>query len=160
MTPASRAAIMIFALVMCPSCSSKPDYSPNPIYRSTRFPQTRTESEAKLWLHWSTSERLAFVRAFVIGYRQGSDEGCQVAERAAQPSLSESICWKQTERLPSTFRALFYDDEVSQYSRSMTTFYESYPEDDDVPITFLLESIVFEQKTPVQVHNLLPSRNP
>src|SRR4051794_15562671 len=91
-----KVAFVVSVLIIWTSCSSKPDYSPNPAYRRTRFPQTRTDSEAKLWLHWNAAERLAFVRAFVIGYRKGKDEGCAATEMAAQLSVSESTCRKQT----------------------------------------------------------------
>jgi hypothetical protein len=62
-------------------------------------------------------------------------------------------------RLPPSFSALVFDHQVGEYSKSMTAFYEAYPEDDDVPITELLESLAFNQETPVQVHNLLPPRS-
>ena len=67
MTQALRVAFVMSVLVMLLSCSSKPDYSPNPTFHTTRFPQTRTVSEAKVWLHWSAAERISFVRGFVIG---------------------------------------------------------------------------------------------
>jgi hypothetical protein len=152
MNQALRVAFVMSVLVMLLSCSSKPDYSPNPTFHTTRFPQTRTMSEAKVWLHWNASERIAFVRGFVIGY----DKGCRTATDASD---SQSICREQTKRLPPPFSALVFDDKVGEYSKSMTAFYEAYPEDDDVPITFLLESLALDQETPVQVHNLLPPRS-
>jgi hypothetical protein len=48
-------------------------------YHSTRFPETRSINEAKLWLHWSRDERLTFVRGFVIAYKDGAVKGCRIA---------------------------------------------------------------------------------
>ena len=84
----SQIAVLLLSIAGVLSCSSKPDYGPNSRYHSTRFPQTRTASEAKVWLHWSKSERVAFMRGLVIGYRPGrrvasSDaEVLEIAERA------------------------------------------------------------------------------
>ena len=152
MTQALRITFVMSVLVMLLSCSSKPDYSPNPTFHTTRFPQTRTVSEAKVWLHWSAAERIAFVRGFVIGYEQACRE-------AATTSDSQFSCSERAKRLPPSFSALVFDHQVGEYSKSMTAFYEAYPEDDDVPITELLESLAFNQETPVQVHNLLPPRS-
>jgi len=107
-------------------------------------------SEAKVWLHWSAAEWIVFVRGFVIGYEQACRE-------AATASNSQFSCSERVKRLPPA--ALVLDEKVGEYSKSMTAFYEAYPEDDDVPITDLLESLAFNQETPVQVHNLLPPRS-
>ena len=152
MTQALRITFVMSVLVMLLSCSSKPDYSPNPTFHTTRFPQTRTVSEAKVWRHWSAAERITFVRGFVIGYEQACRE-------ATTTSNSQFSCSERVKRLPPSFSALVFDHQVGEYSKSMTAFYEAYPEDDDVPITELLESLAFNQETPVQVHNLLPPRS-
>jgi hypothetical protein len=136
--------ITIAVFVVLPSCSSTPDYSPSAKYHSTRFPQTRTVSEAKVWLYWSDSQRIAFVRGFVIGYREGNGAGCRMATDAA---AAQSACKERMEQLPGPFSTLVFDDKVSGYSKAMTAFYARYPEDDDVPITFLLEWLALDQKT-------------
>jgi hypothetical protein len=161
----TRIALLLSILLFSLSCSSKPDYSPNPKYRTTRFPATRTDSEAKLWLHWSSSERLAFIRGFAVGYQQAHSEVCPVATSSPEDSrqqTSQARCGEQSvkaQRLPDSVNALFFDNELKEYSDSMTAFYESYEQDDDVPIMELLQSIVFQRETPLQVHNLLPPRN-
>ena len=157
MTQTLRVVIAIAVFVVLPSCSSTPDYSPSARYHSTRFPQTRTVSEAKVWLYWSDSQRIAFVRGFVIGYREGNGDGCRMAMDA---TAAQSACKERMERLPGPFSALVFDDKVTGYSKAMTAFYERYPEDDDVPITFLLEWLALDQKTPAQVHSLLTPRSP
>jgi len=150
-----RIALLILVIAGVLSCSSKPDYGPNPRYHSTRFPQTRTISQAKVWLHWSKSERVAFVRGLVVGYRQGNDDLCNEAAGA----VPQSSCQQRTGRLPSSASALVIDDPVSEYSKAMTKFYVNHPEDDDVPITVLFRWLVLERKSPTEVHKLLPPRS-
>jgi len=152
----SQIALLILISAGILSCSSKKlDYSPNSKYHSTRFPQTRTISEAKVWLHWTDSERLAFVRGLVIGYRQGNDDLCNGAGGA----IAQSICHQTTEQLPSSVSALVIDDPINEYSKAMTEFYENHPEDDDVPITVLFRWLVIERKNPTEVHKLLTPRS-
>jgi len=112
-------------------------------------------SEAKVWLHWAASERLAFVRGMIIGYRKGNNDICNALTGL---SASQSTCRQKTERLPSSVSALVTQENVNDYSKAMTEFYESHPEDDDVPITVLFGWLVFEQKTPTEIHNLLTPR--
>jgi hypothetical protein len=127
-------------------------------YHSTRFPDTRSINEAKLWLHWSRDERLAFVKGFVIAYKDGAIKGCRTAFDAfdrytssvgikSQP-LDSSICFSENARFDRT--AEYYEDSV-------TLFYQTYPVDDDVPIRVLIEEFS-AHKTPEEVHNSLSPR--
>jgi hypothetical protein len=151
----SQIALLILVVAGVPSCSSKPDYSPNSKYHSTRFPQTRTISEAKVWLHWTDSERLAFLRGLVIGYRQGNSDVCnEVAGLRATPAN-----YQRAEQLPSSGSTLVMDDTLNGYSKAMTAFYENHAEDDDVSLTVLFKWLVFERKSPTEVHNLLTPRS-
>ena len=155
MRKTAPAAPLIFMLVILSSCGYNPDYSPNQKYHSTRFPQTRTISEAKVWLHWSVAERIAFVRSLVIGYREGTHDVCNAATGVSD---SRSTCRQRTEHLPSSVSWLGTDQKVNGYSKAMTEFYEGHSEDDDVPITVLFGWLAFEQKTPTAIHNLLTPR--
>jgi hypothetical protein len=44
------AAMIASALLCALSCTRKPDFGPSQAFHSTRFPETRSMSEAKLWL--------------------------------------------------------------------------------------------------------------
>jgi len=127
-------------------------------YHSTRFPETRSINEAKLWLDWSKDERLAFVKGFVIGYKDGAVIGCRTAFGAfdrhtssvgikGQP-LDSSICFSENAR---------FDRTVEYYEDAVTFFYQTYPVDDDVPIRVLIEEFS-AHKTPEEVHNSLGPR--
>jgi hypothetical protein len=152
----TQIALLILIIAGVPSCSSKPDYSPNSKYHSTRFPQTRTISEAKVWLHWTDSERLPFLRGLVIGYRQGNSDVCN---SVVGLTATQANCRQKTEQLPSSASALVMDDTVNGYSKAMTAFYENHSEDDDVPLIDLFEWLVLERKSPTEVHNSLTPRS-
>lgn len=126
--------------------------------RPTRFPETRSINAAKLWLDWSRDERLAFVKGFVIAYKDGVVKGCRIAFDAfdrftssadikGQPPDS-SICFSENGR---------FDQTVEYYEDSVTSFYRTYPVDDDVPIRLLIEEFS-AHKTPAEVHNSLSPR--
>jgi hypothetical protein len=132
MKPHPAAMIVASALLCALSCSRKPDFGPSQALHSTRFPETRSMSEAKLWLYWSTPERLAFLRGFIVAYRPALLRGCEFAKdhlKSANPrseqTLEESaLCFQQKEE---------FDKSVEDYEQLMTRFYKQYPEDDDVP---------------------------
>jgi hypothetical protein len=127
-------------------------------YHSTRFPETRSVNEAKLWLQWSRAERLAFVRGFVIGYKDGAVSGCRSAFDAFEhystsaniksPSPDSSICFSVNSR---------FDQTAEYYADCVTTFYKTYAVDDDVPIRFLIEQFS-DHESPAEIHNGLSPR--
>jgi hypothetical protein len=144
-------------LIAFPSCSMTPNYRPDSAYHDTRFPETRTVSEAKLWLSWSGAERLNFVRGFFAGYWHGYEHGCDYLTPITQSRTAAHDCWsKKPANLPTG--GSLADDLVNQYANSMTTYYKSYPEDDDVPITVLLENFAFYNQPPAHFHSMLPPR--
>jgi len=153
-----RLVLLGIALSILMSCRSKPDFTPNPAYRSTRFPETRSVSEAKAWLRWSESERVAFVRGYFIAYGRGVEHGCRLVPEVSQPSVRDQACANEMVHLPSPVQPIFLDEEVTRYASAITRFYETYPEDDDVPIPYLIEALRFEEESPAQIHNLLTAR--
>lgn len=151
------ACLVAAAFSALPSCSSRPNFRPNPAYHSTRFPETRSMSEAKLWLYWSKAERLAFVRGFVIAYRDGAVYGCLDAFEHSTPASGadkktsdHAVCYQEGNQ---------FDRDVGDYETSTTSFYKTYPQDDDVPIRFVLAELA-SHKTPAEIHNALTPRGP
>jgi hypothetical protein len=113
-------------------------------------------SQAKMWLYWSTPERLAFLRGFVVAYRPALLRGCEFAfdhlkstnPQGTQTLADTSLCFEQEEP---------FDKPVEDYEVSMTTFYKQYPEDDDVPLKFLLLELA-AHKSPIDIHSSLSPR--
>src|SRR5882762_6600804 len=121
--------VVAAALVALLSCSSKPDFNPNPAYHSTRFPETRTMNEAKLWLYWRKGERIAFIRGLVVAYRDAAVRGCLHAFEHMSQTPAENRANTSGEAACSQEGTQF-DRDVSDYEISMTSYYETYPQDD------------------------------
>jgi hypothetical protein len=148
-------AVLLCLLFIPLSCSR---FRQSTEYHSTRFPETRSVNEAKLWLQWSRDERLAIVRGFVVGYKNGAVNGCRAAFDAFEHSSASanikslppdsSICFSANSR---------FDRTVEYYADCVTTFYKTYPVDDDVPIRVLMEQFA-DHKTPAEIHSGLSPR--
>jgi hypothetical protein len=126
------------------------------LIRCAFIPETRSMSQAKLWLYWSTPERLTFLRGFVVAYRPALLRGCEFAldqlksssPKAEQTLADTSVCFKQEEA---------FDKPVEYYEQLMTNFYKQYPDDDDVPLKFLLLELA-AHRSPNDIHNSLSPR--
>lgn len=151
------AAMIASALLCALSCTRKPDFGPSQAFHSTRFPETRSMSEAKLWLYWSTPERLAFLRGFIVANRTALLRACEFALdhlKSANPKREQSLesralCYQQKEG---------FDKSVEDYEPLMTKYYKQYPEDDDVPLRFLLLELA-AHKSPNDIHGSLSPRD-
>jgi hypothetical protein len=112
-------------------------------------------NEAKLWLYWSKAERIAFLRGFVVAYRDGAVRGCLHAFEHMPHTPAED---KTTSGYAACFQeGTQFDRDVSDYEISITSFYKTYPQDDDVPIRFLLKELA-SHKTPAEIHTALGPR--
>jgi len=112
-------------------------------------------SEAKLWLYWSKAERLAFLRGFVVAYRDADLHGCLHAFERMPHAPAR---YKNTSGDAICFQVRFqFDRDVRDYEISMTSFYRTYPQDDDVPIRFLLIELA-SHKTSAEIHTELSPR--
>lgn len=113
------------------SCTRTPDYSPSRLDHTTRFPETRTISERKVWLSWTKEKRQGFIVGYLVGHERGYRRGCYGVE-------SEVKCLSR-EQLDSPSSTDYIPEYGKQYADTITTFYEKYPSEDDVPIWYVLE---------------------
>ena len=129
-------------LIVLPLCSLFISLSCSRICESrehhpTRFPETRSINEAKLWLDWNRDEQLAFVKGFVIAYKDGVVKGCRIAFDAFDHVTSSadikgqipdsSICFSENGRFDQTVE--YYEDSVTSFyrlTRLMTMFQSGY----------------------------------
>jgi len=96
----------------------------------------------------------------VIGYKDGAVNGCRAAfdafehhtasENIKSLSPDSSICFSGNSR---------FDRTVEDYADCVTTFYKTYPVDDDVPIRLLIQQFA-DHKTPAEIHKGLSPRQP
>jgi hypothetical protein len=109
------------------SCSSRPDYSPSRRDHSTRFPQTRTISERKVWLSWNTSKREGFVLGYLNGHFEGMSQACAY--------LDQVVACQSAQRLDDPGTGGYANpDYARQFAHEVSLFYQNYTQDDDVPI--------------------------
>ena len=116
---------------------------------SLRFPESRSYSPGKLWLEWSSGERVGFVKGFIIGHAEGYKSGCRTADTGDSRRVGRGFdpCLQQ--------RHLFQKD-AQYYEQLITDFYNRYAMDRDVPVRVLLQQV--NEKTPDEVHQWLAQK--
>lgn len=96
----------------------------------------------------------------MIAYKDGAFKGCNTAVDAFEhytvsansksQKPDSTICLSENSR---------FDRTAEYYADSVTSFYQTYSVDDDVPIRILIEEFSTHQ-TPAEFHNSLRPREP
>lgn len=119
---------------------------------SARFPESRSYSPGEIWLGWTSDERTGFVRGFITGHGDGYQSGCRAAETNSADSGSASGDFDSCLQQRHLFRK-----EVQFYQQFITSFYNRYAMDRDVPVRVLL--LQADEKTPEEVHQWLTKKS-
>jgi hypothetical protein len=103
------------------------------------FPNDRSVGEGKMWIKWDKSQRLGFIRGYNSGLDRGYHNGCLTVYEAASPSSGELDQSKKTNRSTSGLQECMskqplFSKEAAHYETQITNFYETYPQDQDLPI--------------------------
>jgi hypothetical protein len=111
----------------------------------------RTPAQGKLWLGWAPAERERFVLGYLWAYHLGFTSACRdYFESSPPPTLSS------TENSPlqkCMLQELHYSEDVKHYVRRITSFYERFPGDTDLPLSWILQALSdSEGKTPDEIH--------
>jgi hypothetical protein len=128
----------VIAISLSLGCSWGPDYAPDRPDHSTRFPETRSISERKVWLSWSADKREGFVLGYLKGNERGLTHACAGREDFAK-------C-KEGQSLDSAGASYANPHYTREYARQVTMFYQHYPQDDDVPIEYVLFRVTGPKK--------------
>jgi len=99
-----------------------------------RFPESRSYSPGEIWLAWNQSERIGFVRGFILGHEEGYRLAC----------TGDALCLNK--------QHLFKKD-LSQYEQCITEFYDRHSGDRDVPFRVLLMQA--DRRTADELHEWL-----
>jgi hypothetical protein len=138
----------------CNGCRHNNDFAPERPDGTTRFTETRTISERNVWLSWSKKEREKFVLGYIGGREQGTRDGC-----LASGIEDASPCFKTAYTRESWFQGLFSPDDIAKFEREITSFYSRHPEDDDVPIPYVISLATGEKRmTAEQVYLTMHGR--
>jgi len=118
-----------------------------------RFPEARTSKDGEIWLIWSVDRRAGFVDGYIKGRHDGHNAGCHAAFRILLPK--EGVVSEPTNPIRgcSAEEEHFTKGQVLDYVDEITTFYEQYPSDRDVPLNNVLDLISDkERRTGGQIH--------
>jgi hypothetical protein len=112
----------------------------------------RTAGQGKLWLGWMPAERQSFILGYLWAYHSGFTSGCRVYFDANPPKTLGSV--EQSPLQRCMLQELHYSREASSYEREITGFYEKFPSDSDVPISWLFQAFSdSEHKAPNEIHS-------
>jgi hypothetical protein len=118
-----------------------------------RFPESRSYSPGKVWLEWTSAERTGFVKGFIVGHGDGYQSGCRIAEtdRIGSPKKADD------EFDPCLQQRHLFRKEIPFYENYITSFYNRYSLDRDVPLRVLL--LQADEKNPEEVHQWLAKKS-
>jgi len=123
------------------------------------FPTDRARGEGKIWLQWGESQRKGFVLGYVWGIDRGFHNGCSALAQSSStpdsidhskgPDPLDNPLQHCMEKLPT------FSKEGSYYVTRITKFYETYPQDQDLPLRQLFAQLEdsSNNKTLEQIHS-------
>jgi hypothetical protein len=112
----------------------------------------RTGGQGKLWLSWSPERRQGFSRGYLWAYHVGFRQAC-VAYFEANPPEGFHTLLEDSPDHKCMLRELHYSKGPDDYAAQVTTFYEKYPADVDLPIAWLFQAFSdSENKGPEEIH--------
>ena len=113
----------------------------------------RTGGQGKLWLSWNPERREGFTYGYLWAYHKAFSAACLAYFDASPPptmtlNLADSPLQRCKLREPD------YSKGPDYYEAAITAFYEKYPSDADLPISWLFLAFSdSENKTPEQIHS-------
>lgn len=109
------------------------------------FPNDRSRGEGKMWLQWDESQRKGFVWGYVWGLERGYRNGCAALDEgftsAGTVGLSQETDLSKNPLQQCLSKELVFSKEVTYYVAQTTKFYETYPQDQDLPIQQLFTQL-------------------
>ena len=123
------------------------------------FPTDRTRGEGKIWLEWDQSQRKGFVLGYVWGIDRGFHDGCSAlagsssTPDAIDPSKGRDLLDNPLQHCMAKLPT--FSKEASYYVAQITKFYETYPQDKDLPLRQLFAQMEdsSNNKTLEQIHS-------
>jgi len=120
-----------------------------------RFPASRTVLQGEYWLTLATPVQSWFVEAALVGYRVGYDEGCEDAAASRGGRRAGEAMKPERNGCPNGGR---FRNEALRYSQQMTDFYTRFPDDRDLPLAYLIHTLLGRKpKTLEEIHQWVSS---
>lgn len=122
---------------------------------SKRHPQyivDRTAGQGKLWMSWAPGERERFVMGYVWAYYSGFRSGCEAYSEFSAPAAIATL--EESPLQKCMLQQLDYSKDANYYQGRITSFYQTYPADSDLPLAWLMQAFSdSEHKTPDEINN-------
>lgn len=149
--------VSLIGIIVLTACSYSGVGQTN-LGQTVHFPSARTEKDGDTWIIWDKAQRLAFIDGYIQGNRDGHQKGCGTAEQliAANAGAKKVINGLLKRCLESKASFTKAPDD---YEESITSFYQEYPQDREVPMRLVFQFMSDESgKTPEQIHAWFVSR--
>jgi len=114
-------------------------------------PIPKTSGEGRTWLGWNAEQRVNFVAGFLSAYQIAFPAGC--LEYSFAEPLKNALDLDKSPLQKCMLQQLSFSNLPDNYAREITSFYERFPSDSDIPASWLiLASSDAENKLLDQVH--------
>ena len=115
------------------------------------YPIPKTSGEGQTWLGWNVEQRENFVAGFLSAYEIAFRTGCLEYSFADPPKDAFDLAKSPLQQC--MLQQLSFSKLPGHYVREITSFYESYPSDSNIPTSWLILAFSdSENKTFEQVH--------
>jgi hypothetical protein len=115
------------------------------------YPIPRTSGEGHTWLGWNAERRESFVAGFLSAYKLVFRTGCLEYSFADPPK--DALDLDKSPLQHCMLQQLSFSKLPDDYAREITSFYERYPSDSNIPTSWLILAFSdSENKTFEQVH--------
>ena len=88
------------------------------------------------WLTWNEDSRVNYVSAYLSGHARGFRDGCETGQQIYTVSRSKGLPGEECIRKEPQ-----YSRKLEDYAAKITEFYNSYPQDNRVPVLKLLDGM-------------------
>jgi hypothetical protein len=124
---------------------------PSSSMSETQYPVDRTPGQGKMWLGWSSPERERFILGYLWAYHSGFSSGCVTYFDSNSARISADVETSPLQKCK--LQELAYSKDASYYEREVTKYYETYPKDSDLPLSWLLLAFSdTENKSATETH--------
>jgi hypothetical protein len=111
----------------------------------------RTPGQGKMWLSWSKPERQRFILGYLWAYHSGFSSGCVTYFDNGSTQISLNVEASPLQKCK--LHELAYSKNASFYENAITKYYEKYPTDLDLPLSWLMQAFSdTENKSASEVH--------
>jgi hypothetical protein len=95
------------------------------------YPITRTSGEGHTWLGWNAEQRVNFVTGFLSAYAIAFRSGCLEYSFADPPK--DALDLNKSPLQKCMLQQLSFSKLPDNYAREITSYYERFPSDSDLP---------------------------